>query len=390
MKNTNNGYNTCSTLNADALNITNEQLCTYPNSTNNFLVVRGYNVTNSTYTTRFLIDPNGRTGVNVASPVAQLDVQPYTSSVNPLLLHSNTGTSIFAVLNTSNVGINITTPVAQLDVQPYTSTVNPLLLHDNTGTSIFTVINAGNVGIGVANPAASSSTLAIKAQGTNPTYVDLFETSTSVANNAMLRFIGSTGNLRHVITEDASGNLLIDAGYTGGGAANKVKIDGAEDITGNLAVTGTATVTGATTLSSTLAVTGATTLSSTLAVTGLATFTGNVQIGTVKPTLSAYVNSTSGESNLSVNGWIVSKKVIVETSNWADKVFANDYNLTNLADLEHYIKANNHLPEIPSECEVMEKGVDVGEMNRLLLQKVEELTLYVIAQQKQIDNLNKR
>ncbi len=429
--------NGCSFSPLDALNITNETNCVF-SSTAGFLTLRGYNVSSSTYTTRFVIDANVKTGVNVASPEAQLDVQPYTSSVNPLLLHSNTGTSIFTVLNTSNVGINVPSPVAQLDVQPYSSSVNPLLLHNNTGTSIFTVLNAGNVGIGVSDPDASSSILAVKAQGTNPTYLDLFETSTSVANNAMLRFIGSTGSLRHFITEDANGNLLIDAGYDGI-AANKVKIDGSVQITEVMSIgTDAPSLT-----ASTLAIKRASTTEGPSfdiyqddAVTGwngqirfirnytsggtsyavvrhviaddydngnmiihpgigggatnVLQINGNVQIGTIKPTLSTYINSTSGESNISVNGWLVAKKVMVETSDWSDKVFGADYSLKSIPDLENYIKQNKHLPEIPSECEVLEKGVDVGEMNKLLLQKVEELTLYVIAQQKQIDNLGKK
>jgi len=57
----------------------------------------------------------------------------------------------------------------------------------------------------------------------------------------------------------------------------------------------------------------------------------------------------------------------------------------------HYrSKTNKHLPEIPSEREVQESGVSLGEMNKLLLQKVEELTLYVMKQQKQIDELIKK
>jgi len=386
--------NGCSFTPLDAFNITNETNCA-GTSTASFLVLRGYNVANSTYTTRFVIDANVKTGVNVASPVAQLDVQPYTSTVNPLLLHSNTGTSIFTVLNTSNVGINVTTPVGQLDVQASSSSISPLLLHDNSGNTVFSVLNNGNTGVGVANPAATSSTLAIKAQGTNPTFVDLLETSSTVLNNAMIRFIGSTGNPRHYITEDASGDLLIDAGV-GGGAANKVKIDAAADVTGNLAVSGTGSITGATTLSSTLGVTGpttlsstlgvsgATTLSSTLGVTGIASFATKVRIGTTAP------SGTYASYMLGVDGDVVAKRVIVQTTSWADKVFASDYSLKSLGDVENYITKNKHLPEIPSEGEVIEKGIDVSEMNKLLLQKVEELTLYVIAQQKQIDNLEKR
>jgi hypothetical protein len=58
-----------------------------------------------------------------------------------------------------------------------------------------------------------------------------------------------------------------------------------------------------------------------------------------------------------------------------------------LGEVEQFIKANNHLPEIPTEAEVKENGVGLGEMNAKLLQKVEELTLYLIDLQKQIDAL---
>lgn len=58
-----------------------------------------------------------------------------------------------------------------------------------------------------------------------------------------------------------------------------------------------------------------------------------------------------------------------------------------LCEVEQYIAAHHHLPEVPSATEVEENGVDVGEMNKVLLQKVEELTLYIIDLQKQIDEL---
>lgn len=90
---------------------------------------------------------------------------------------------------------------------------------------------------------------------------------------------------------------------------------------------------------------------------------------------------------LEVNGTIRSKEVIVEVANWSDFVFDNNYNLMSLKDTESYIKQNGHLPNIPSAAEVEKEGIQLGEMNALLLQKVEELTLYVIELQKQIDEL---
>lgn len=89
---------------------------------------------------------------------------------------------------------------------------------------------------------------------------------------------------------------------------------------------------------------------------------------------------------LDVNGTIRAKEVRVETG-WADFVFEPDYNLPSLKDVESHIKAHKHLPGIPTEAEVKKNGASLGEMNVKLLQKVEELTLYMIQQNKEIESL---
>jgi hypothetical protein len=104
-------------------------------------------------------------------------------------------------------------------------------------------------------------------------------------------------------------------------------------------------------------------------------YNGNVGIGTTSPT-----------EKLSVNGRIRAKEVIVDTG-WSDYVFADDYKLPSLADVEAQIKTNKHLPGVPSAQEVAEKGVSVGDMQAVLLAKIEELTLHVIAQQKELGAL---
>ena len=87
---------------------------------------------------------------------------------------------------------------------------------------------------------------------------------------------------------------------------------------------------------------------------------------------------------LAVNGTIGSTEVKVEnTSAWPDFVFENDYDLRTLEEVEQHINEKGHLPEIPSEAEVTENGIKLGEMNAKLLQKIEELTLYLIEQNKQ-------
>lgn len=94
--------------------------------------------------------------------------------------------------------------------------------------------------------------------------------------------------------------------------------------------------------------------------------------------------SSIGTYMLAVNGSIRAKEIKVDTG-WADFVFADDYQLPSLQDVEAFIKANKHLPEIPSEAEVTENGIFLGEMNAKLLQKIEELTLYAIAQEKKLE-----
>lgn len=92
---------------------------------------------------------------------------------------------------------------------------------------------------------------------------------------------------------------------------------------------------------------------------------------------------------LSVNGKIRAHGVKVYTT-WADYVFEDDYKLRSLNEVENYIKDRGHLPNIPSEEEVLENGIELGEMNKLLLEKIEELTLYMIDQNKKIESLQKQ
>jgi len=101
---------------------------------------------------------------------------------------------------------------------------------------------------------------------------------------------------------------------------------------------------------------------------------GNVGIGTSNPT-----------ERLSVNGNIRTKEVIVTADNWPDFVFDKSYQLPALHELEKQIGIEGHLPDFPSAKEVSYSGVSLGSLNRLLTQKVEELTLYIIQQQKEID-----
>lgn len=96
--------------------------------------------------------------------------------------------------------------------------------------------------------------------------------------------------------------------------------------------------------------------------------------------------SNTGNYKLSVNGNIRAKKVVVET-NWSDFVFEKNYELKSLHEVEQYIKQNGHLSEIPSAKEVENNGGDLGELIKLQMQKIEELTLYLIQLDHKVNKL---
>ena len=104
--------------------------------------------------------------------------------------------------------------------------------------------------------------------------------------------------------------------------------------------------------------------------------------------------SVPGGYNLYVSKGILTEKLKVASHsdpvNWSDFVFNKDYKLRSLREVEIYINSNKHLPEIPSAKEVAEDGIDVAGMDAKLLQKIEELTLYVIQQQKHIEQQDKK
>jgi len=84
------------------------------------------------------------------------------------------------------------------------------------------------------------------------------------------------------------------------------------------------------------------------------------------------------------DGTVYAKEVSVQTTVWPDFVFKNNYKLMPLSELKTYVDKNQHLPEVPSAAEVTKDGQNLGEMNKLLLKKVEELTLYLIEKDKQM------
>lgn len=106
--------------------------------------------------------------------------------------------------------------------------------------------------------------------------------------------------------------------------------------------------------------------------------TGDVGIGTATPA-----------HKLAVNGTIRAKEVIVDTG-WSDFVFEDSYQLRSLDEVESHIETHGHLPDVPSAATVEAEGLSVGEAQKIMMQKIEELTLYMIEKDKQVAALQAR
>ena len=153
----------------------------------------------------------------------------------------------------------------------------------------------------------------------------------------------------------------------------------AEDAAGNTSTAGNTAVVNTLTPADTQAPSAVTDLSSTVDWTARDLFAiQNVGIGTT---------DTQGY-RLAVAGNVIAEGVKVELQgNWPDFVFEESFDLMDLKELRAFIKTHGHLPNIPNALKIQEEGIDLGKMNANLLQKIEELTLYILAQEEEINGL---
>ena len=199
------------------------------------------------------------------------------------------------------------------------------------GAYRFTIANSGAIGIGTHNPDANAGVHMYQNKytlyGPNTSWGGLLQVGGNGRQSGIATVVATNGNL-HLDSKDAYSTYINH--YSGGN-------------------------------------------------TFINTNSGSVGIGT----------TATGTHKLAVEGTIGARKVMVETGSWSDFVFAPDYVLKDLDQVATFIKTNGHLPDVPSEKEVIENGIDLGDMDATLLQKIEELTLYTIAQEKKIKALEK-
>ena len=332
---------------------------------------------------RTYIDLNGNMGINTLSPREKLDVWGGNISVTgsdhngTAVIGSSGGVAFFsnnsytnglAVAPNGNVGIGTRTPEELFEIkanQPVITFHQPSISTFKMGTSngvfklsamdngfgghtgdfangsnqqVFSFLQNGNVGIGTTDASeklvVNGNFRLILDQGAFPTK--------NVVNMVSLGYSGITG----------AKNWAVRSVYQYGNGVNNNADGGDLDVIKSLD--------------------GSTILATKTDGTPL----GYVGIGITTPT-----------ERLTVNGKIKANEIRVDGSGAPDYVFEEDYKVATLAELESYVKVNKHLPEVPSAKEFERDGIALGEMNKLLLKKIEELTLHLIEKDKQYGEL---
>ncbi|WP_025743442.1 hypothetical protein [Aquimarina pacifica] len=339
----------------------------------------------------FNISNNGNIGIGISSPAEKLHVNGSirgNAGGGALRVQTSSGYMDVGAQNASWAHIYTDRPKIIFNKDVYTisnafSSYNNDLILKTEGTERLRINDdTGNVGIGATNPTS-------KLQVVGDIKLD---DKITFDNGDMLSTIGYTGDETDFNITTSADDLNI---YSGTSIQNRTaeyfitsdyfsfrgdefSINSDEDVsfhgTGAFHVRNADEINMAT--GNDLAINagqGVNIQAETFSVQAESYFANNVGIGTPNP-----------KNKLSVNGTIWAKEVKVSLTDAADWVFEEDYNLRPLEEVAAYIKENKHLPEIPSAEEFRQNDMKVSEMTNKLLQKIEELTLYILQQEERI------
>lgn len=365
---------------------------------------------------------SGNTGLGVAAPAEKLEVSgnakisqslisDKVSSGDGLFSRSLQVTQNFNVSGTT--GLGVTAPIEKLEVGGNVKVSQDLISDKiNSGDGLFSrslqvtqnLNVTGNTGLGVASPTeklevggnikATGDVTAVNVRA-NKGYFSSLESDGNLTINGNMGIGVAPGNYKLSVAGDTYFNGLLTAENLT--VKQNLTLNGAFSVTGpfgigvaapeaQLHVNGDGKFDGNVTANKIIVNAIEIAGSGQSSGTGLnlgdnLIVNGSVAIGTTK--ISGY--------KLSVNGKIRASddiKVYLE-SEWSDFVFGKNYKLRKLEEVEQYIKENGHLPEIPSAEAVKKDGIDLGAMDAKLLQKIEELTLYMIEMKKENEVLKK-
>lgn len=350
---------------------------------------------------------SGLVGIGVANPIEKLDVDGNIKSTRALISSTlQTGVGNFSgKVNVAdqftvdgNVGLGVSSPTERLDISGNLKVSNTVYAQDIQSTSFSTdninVENqlsvggnttiAGNLGLGTINPSEKLDVVGnVKVSGS-------INGDNSTFNNS-------------VVNSELTVNGTSD--FTGEITANNIKVLGVLDLKNGLSLGGSLGI-------------GIAAPSEGLHVAGNGVFDGNLTATKLIVQELEVANLDLGSQNggsinfdddmivggsvgigtdriegysLSVNGKIRAADDIkvYPSSQWADYVFESDYKLQTLDEVQNFIDENGHLPNMPSSKEVEEEGIDLGSMDAKLLEKIEELTLYMLELKKENEELKK-
>ena len=289
----------------------------------------------------------------------------------------------FSVRETGNVGIGTTNPGSKLDVNGNISTTQgsggKISLFDNNSTRNNRIeLFADTEGAKINSTFSTGGTGAINflTAGTNRMKINdsgnVGVGLTSPIARLTIKGVGSYNSGFMVLSPNVNQGLDIMPGFKSNGTADGLR----EDTTMTIRSSGD-------NLGSIAFATGN---DERVRIAG----NGNFGIGTATPSAKLdVIGKSSFSDNMKVDAKIEAKEIKVTNTPTADFVFEEDYNLPKLEDVEKHIKEKKHLPEIASAKQMEKEGVNVGEFQIKLLQKIEELTLYTIEQNKKIEAQNK-
>lgn len=325
---------------------------------------------------QLVINKNGNVGINNASPAEKLEVtgNVQIENVNPLLKLRRT-----AVAAVGDYGIefnsNTNTTVANIMYSD-----GKLKLNHGATAGNDLVLNGSSIGLGTENPEeklhivggnvqVNSFNPYIKLQQANVDkgFVDLssddFRLGTYAGNTAGSVRVRVNGQERMNISPEGTMNLIngLDAGLNSNGYLMFGSVTGSNIVIDNNEI-----------IARTNGAAGALVLQHD---------GGTVRIGNV---------AVPSGYKFAINGKMLCEELRVKLAgNWPDYVFNKNYNLLPLSELKKFIEQNNHLPNIPRASAIEKEGLEVGDMQKKMMEKIEELTLYVIDLQKQIEELKK-
>ncbi len=268
-----------------------------------------------------------------------------------------------------------------------------------SGTDLFTVRANGNVGVGTAKP---TSVLDVHTTDDNtPTGIVISQGTTSNNRNSGRLFFENLGELNNSfaivkIDDRLSFRSNSQAGISSGTEHFNIKNNGVVGIGisnpehGKLHINGNGAGQGINLWTHSGETTSRIWIDNQKKTFHLSKGDNPINGITISNNGLVGIGEVDPDSKLSVNGNIHTKEVKVDLIGWSDFVFENNYNLPTLKEVEQHIKEKGHLKDIPSAKEVAKNGILLGEMDAKLLQKIEELTLYTINQEKRIKSLESK